>query len=151
MSFLRRIKEGIDHTIWLALLFCLLAFLAYSRSPDPGREYGVSLATMIILYLGMGAVSGAILGLLMPYATNSARVALVGIPVAWPPAIGIVFLARDARLSELTSVDLIMSIVIAAVLGPIVATYMRLRGHIGPPQAARQDDSARVADKGDIR
>jgi peptidoglycan/LPS O-acetylase OafA/YrhL len=88
---LTNIRKGIILGGVTAILFCLwISFIYAVEGSRPFTEKGITYLGTIATYLGMGIISGAIVGLLLPIARNTIGSYAVGFVGALPIACGIV-------------------------------------------------------------
>lgn len=127
-SLTRRVATTVGQAAWSAAACALIAIAAYARDGDAiVANGGVSLLRLLGIYAACAVVAGTVFGIIRPFAAGWLGAALVSIPVAWPLAFSTMLLSREGRLRDMDLVDFGLSIALAVVLGPLAATYMRIR------------------------
>ena len=124
----RRIATALGEAGWSAAACALIAIVVYARDGDSIVAHGgVPLHHLLGIYATCAIFAGIALGIMRPLAASWLGAALVSIPVAWPVAFSTMLLSRDGRLRDMDAVDFWLSVALAVGLGPLAATYLRIR------------------------
>lgn len=88
-SAIVNLKWGLKGGIAVALVYCAWVTVVYAvNGGGPFERHGVDYRGTVLLYLGAGIVSGAIVGLLRPLIRNNIGAYLVGVIGALPIGAG---------------------------------------------------------------
>lgn len=132
MRILGRILTSIGELAWYAAAAAIIAALIYLAEGEKiTKEGGLPLARIIGMYAIVALVSGIVLGLLRPLARGTWSTLCISIPVAFPSALTIIWLANDRQFRRFSMVDISIALGIAAFLGPFATTYVRVRDEAG--------------------
>jgi len=104
-----------------AVLVAWVVFLWLVRGSEPFDRRGVTFLAVVIVYVVGGPVTGAVVGLLLPFAKSSLGAALTGIVAAIP--VTVIIIATVAGFPPWTRAHTISSILMA-VFGGGGAGYM---------------------------
>lgn len=91
MALVTDVKWGIRKGLTVAIGLCLWVTIVYATSgPDAFARKHTTYGAVIVAYLVIGLVSGAIVGAGRPHATSEGRCLLLGLAAGFPIAVGIV-------------------------------------------------------------
>lgn len=90
-SLKRDLRWGTTGGLSIAVVYCVWVLIIYMlRGSDPFEQAGVSLPMVLITYLGVGLVSGMVVGLLRPLTRWTVGAYAVGLAAGVPFGLGLV-------------------------------------------------------------
>ena len=119
-----RVRQGVKYGIVMAAVYSAFAvFVRLSQGPEPFRDGGVSVPSLLLAYFSGGVVAGVLVGLLAPLARRLVGALLLGFIVAMPVMYFIAIAMSPVEEWDGEAVG--VSIVAAAFLGPLCALGVR--------------------------
>jgi len=119
-----RVRQGVKYGIVMAAVYSAFAvFVRLSQGPEPFRDGGVSVPSLLLAYFSGGVVAGVLVGLLAPLARRLVGALLLGFIVAMPVMYFITIAMSPVEEWDGEAVG--VSMVASAFLGPLCALGVR--------------------------
>lgn len=126
----QNLRWGIRGGLVIAVVYCIWVTAVFLiQGSGPFERQGVTLLSVILTYLGVGATAGGVVGLLRPLTSHRLGAYLAGITAGIPVAVGLAICVRGFP-SQWDFADRMLVPVFSVIAGVVIGSELRKKSPI---------------------